>query len=99
NERHVEAPGDAFDHRLADPAFLALPDPQQRDHRRRLTAGRIFRNLIGHELLVLRIEREGRGLNLFRCETAQTHRSTSPKTMSSEPMMAEKSASMWPLPM
>src|SRR4051812_17772466 len=35
----------------------------------------------------------------YRCQqkdTGRVHRSTSPNTMSSEPMMAETSASMWP---
>src|SRR5690242_19321777 len=50
-----------------------------------------------HGRLVLR---EGRRCHEGCCEShsnEQFHRSTSPKTMSSEPRMADTSASMWPL--
>src|SRR5690349_24950946 len=73
-----------------------LRAPQQRNHRGGLPAFRILCDLrlrpcqiLGREGEVLRLDR---GLG----ETADTHRSTSPNTMSSEPRMAETSASMWP---
>ncbi len=92
---HGEHRGDVFDHRLGDPAILFLPAPQKRDHRAGLTAGGIFRHFLFGPRLVLRREREARGL-MF-CETADAQRSISPKTMSSEPITAGTSASRWPL--
>ncbi len=97
DERHVEAPADGLDHRMGDPAFLLLADPQRRDNRRSLAARRIFRDLLFDAREVFEIELEGGWLKLRRGETAQAHRSTSPNTMSSEPRTAETSASMWPL--
>src|SRR5690606_8988735 len=91
---HAQQLGDSADSRLGDPAFLLLHKPQHRDHSR--LAAR-FRILLDPPLsLFHRLFRElERGRLLFG-QTTNAHRSTSPNTMSSEPRMAETSASMWP---
>ena len=37
---------DILDHRMRDPAFLFLTDPEERDHRAGLAARRIFRDFL-----------------------------------------------------
>ena len=74
-----------------------------------LTAGKItalleqfslpsFYCAVAADTLVVAGKGEAGGLEGIFCEAADGHqRSTSPKTMSREPRMAETSASMWPL--
>src|SRR3954463_1934963 len=84
------------------PPFLPPPPPQQRNDGRLLTAGRIFRDLLLRPGGILRREGEllrllvGRRYAAIGHGLVFRHRSTSPNTMSSEPRMAETSASMWP---
>ena len=51
---HARARGDVLDHRLGHPAFLLLAAPQERNHRARLTARRIFRDLASRPTLCSR---------------------------------------------
>ena len=92
---HAEKLGYGLDRLLRQPAArLPLRAPQDRDHRGMLTSGRIFRDLRFRPFEIGR--REGKARRLFFGEPADAHRSISPKTMSSEPRIAETSASMWP---
>src|SRR5262249_40878009 len=96
---HVESTRGLLDHRLRNPALLLLANPQGGDDSARLPAGRIFRNLALETCRVQFGERKARRLVFWRSETTKAHRSTSPKTMSSEPRTADTSASMCPLHM
>src|SRR6185295_4191356 len=95
DERHIEHLSDIFHRRAGDPAAnLLLSAPQHRNDRRGLLALRIFGDcLLGPQNVV---GREGETLGLNGIETANAHRSTSPKTISREPRTALTSASMWP---
>src|ERR1051325_1980505 len=94
---HAEQVGDVLDRLLRGPAArLLLRAPEQRDHRRLLAAFRILGDLLFRPGEVGLGEGEFLRLQLSRRETSYAHRSTSPNTMSIEPMMAETSASMWP---
>src|SRR5262249_62192051 len=76
-------------------AGLLLCAPQQRDDRGMLPAFRIFGDLALGPIEIL--DREGEALGLERGIGEATHghqRSTSPNTMSSEPRIADMSASM-----
>src|SRR4051812_38389359 len=95
--RHVEEVGDVLDRLLRQPApRLLLRAPEQRDYCGLLAAGRIFRDLFLRPRAVLRREGKLLRLKVRLREAADAHRSTSPNTMSSEPRIAETSASMWP---
>ena len=75
---HVEQVGDGADRGFRNPALvLLLRPPQDRDHRRGLAAGRIFRDLRFRPREILVREREARGLQFLRCKTADGHRSVS----------------------
>ena len=92
---HAEQFGDRLDRLLRQPAArLLLRAPQQRDHGRLLPARRIFGDPRLRPLQILR--REGEARRLLLGETADAHRSTSPNTTSSEPRIADTSASMCP---
>src|SRR3984957_14779704 len=92
---HAEQFGGRLDRLLRQPtARLLLRPPQNRDDRGLLTARRIFRHPRLRPFEILR--REGEARRLLLGETAHAHRSTSPKTMSIEPKIAEISASMCP---
>ena len=90
---HAELRRDILDCRLRQPAvILLLRDPKQGDHSRRLASRRIFGELPPAARLILR--RECEAVRLYFGEAAHAHRSTSPKTISSEPRMALTSASI-----
>src|SRR5690606_40007452 len=91
---HAQQVADGAQRRLGHPAFLLLDQPQDRDHRRLATR---FRVLLDPPLsLFHRLLRKLERGRLLLGETTNAHRSTSPNTMSSEPRMADTSASMWP---
>ena len=94
--RHAEEIGDVLDRLLRQPAAgLLLRAPQQRDDRGGLPALRIFGDLALGPIEILGREGEALGLDRGIGEAADGHqRSTSPNTMSSEPRIAEMSASM-----
>src|SRR5579872_3646415 len=106
---HAENVGDALDGRLRQPIIvLFLSAPKQRDHRRVLPPRRIFGDLLVGPSPVFGRELETR--RLFLSQSSNRHalslyatgappprnvyRSTSPKTMSSDPKIADTSASM-----
>ncbi len=103
---HFEHRGNRLDRRPGEPVTaLLLCAPQQREDRRRLPAGWIFRELLLRPRLILRRELEA--CRLFVGETADghrsegphrrvdlDHRSTSPNTISIDPRMALTSASI-----
>src|SRR3984885_8257428 len=92
---HAKKLGRRFDGLLRQPAAaLLLRAPQNRDYGGSLTPGRIFGDARLGPLQILR--REGEARRLLFGEAADGHRSTSPNTTSSEPRIAEMSASMWP---
>src|SRR5262249_1355569 len=97
DRRHFEDLGDMIHCRSRQPsAVLFLRDPQQRQDRARLTARRGFPDMGLGALDIF-----PGGFKLFwrvGWETLcpRAHRSTSPNTMSIEPMIATTSASMWP---
>jgi hypothetical protein len=71
DDRHLQHPGDQLDGRLADPAFLLLGQPQQRDGGRLLAGGRV---LAEPEIDVLhRLFREGEAVGLVFGEAADGH--------------------------
>src|SRR3546814_6866936 len=89
---------DLFDRRQRNPVVvLALRQVEQRQHGAGLAAGRILRENLGDPALALRRPGEGRRLQSGLGDNLAAHRSISPNTMSSEPMIATVSASMWPL--
>src|SRR5262249_33807319 len=95
NLRHAEEVSDVLDRLLRKPAGLLLRTPEQRDDRRTLPAIRIFGDLALGPIEILDREGEALGLNCGFGEATHGHqRSTSPKTMSSEPRIADMSASM-----
>src|SRR5690349_14563521 len=95
--RHVEELRDMIHRGARQPVFvLALGEVEEREHRAGLTARRILRDDPLCRLEVLRRELEMRGLCDRSSVVMVAHRSISPKTMSSEPMIATTSASMWP---
>ena len=76
-------------------ASLLLRAPQKRNDGGGLLAFRIFRDLALGPIEVLDCEGETFGLNCGIGEATHCHqRSTSPNTISSEPSIAEMSASM-----
>src|SRR5690606_4537454 len=93
--RHSQHVGHIFDGRFREPALLLLRTPEKRDERRGLAALGILGDL------PLRPGEVGGGefepVRLYRRETTQHQRSTSPKTISMVPMIAATSASKWPL--
>src|SRR6185437_4741159 len=94
---HAQHRGDGLDGGPGDPALLLLRAPQDGDHGRLLPAGRVARDDLFRPRLIFGRESEAGGLNGLIGETANRHqRSTSPKTISSEPRIADTSASMWP---
>ena len=97
--RHAEKGRDVLDRLLRQPAAgLLLRAPQDRKDRGRLPAFRIFGDLVLGPIEVLGREGEALGLQRGLGEAANGHqRSTSPNTMSSEPRIADTSASMYPL--
>src|SRR5262245_25419579 len=94
--RHAKQVRDVLDRLLRQPAAgLLLRAPQQWNNRGDLPALRILVDLLLGPIEILRREGEASGLQLGRGETTNGHyRSTSPNTMSSEPRMADTSASM-----
>ena len=93
---HAEEIGDVLDRLLRQPATrLLLRAPQQRNDRGGLSAFRILVDLALGPIEILHREVEALGLKLGRGEATDGHqRSTSPNTMSSEPRIADTSASM-----
>src|SRR6185437_5424574 len=78
---------------------LALRQVEQRQHRARLPARRVFGDMrLGLGEIVRREDEALRLLDRRRVGRA-AHRSMLPNTMSIEPMMATISASICPLPM
>ncbi len=95
DKAHLEQLGHVFDRRPRNPsADLLLRPPEDGDHRGRLAAHGVIRDDRLSPFEVLR--GEGEAFRLDIVETAHAHRSTSPKTISIEPRMAETSASIWP---
>src|SRR5260221_14604127 len=80
-------------------AALALREVEQRQHRARLAAGRIFGDMRLGLGEILRRVGKARGLRDRGAVGVCAHRSILPKTMSIEPMMATTSASKWPFDM
>src|SRR5215469_6208131 len=92
---HAEHVGDKLDGLLRQPAArLLLRAPQKRNHRRLLSARRIFGDPRLRPLQIFR--RESKTRRLLFGKAADAHRSTSPNTTSSEPRIADMSASMCP---
>src|ERR1700722_9999349 len=74
NVGHLKQIGDRADRSFRTPAvMLLLHPPQDRDHRRRLTAWRMFGDLLFRPGEVFRREREVRGLQFLWCEAADGH--------------------------
>src|SRR5512136_305677 len=95
--RHAEKVGDMTNRRFRQPAaMLLLRAPQQRDNRRLLPPFRIFGNFLLRPGKVILAEGKLLRLDFRRRQAANTHRSTSPNTISIDPRIAETSASMWP---
>src|SRR5207253_5968439 len=96
--RHAEEVSRVLDRLLRKPAAgLLLRAPEQRDDGRTLPAFRIFGDLALGPIEVFDREGEALGLDCGIGEATHGHqRSTSPNTMSSEPRIAEMSASMYP---
>src|SRR5690606_8715829 len=97
DQRHFEHACNVFNGGFRDPAFLLLRAHEQRNDSRLLTAFGEFCNRLVRPGLIFRVERESGWLDGIICETANGHqRSTSPNTISSEPRIADTSASIWP---
>ena len=95
--RHAQPPGDMFDRGLGHPAaMLALRQIEQGQHRARLPAFRIAGDRLCRRPAVLAIEGKAVRLVDRRAGRRPAHRSTSPNTISMEPITAQTSASMWP---
>src|SRR5690242_294251 len=95
--RHAEEIRDVTDRCLRQPAaMLLLRPPQERNDRRLLPPWRKLRGFLLRPGKVVLAEGKVLRLHFRRREAADTHRSTSPNTMSIEPRMADTSASMWP---
>ena len=92
---HFQPFRDGAQGRFGHPALLLLHNPQQGNDSRSLACFRIFPKPERNFRLTLRVE--GEAVWLMFGETAYAHRSISPKTTSSDPMIAETSASIWPL--
>src|SRR5207302_3284975 len=69
---------------------------EQRQDGARLAAGRIFGDVCPRPFEIFGGECEAGGLLERAGSVARVHRSISPKTMSIEPMIATRSASIWP---
>src|SRR5262249_48210489 len=95
--RHAKEFRDMPDRGFRQPtAGLLLCAPEHRNDRRLLAAFRVLRELFLGPGEVGLAEGKALRLHFGRREAADTHRSTSPNTMSIEPRMAETSASMCP---
>src|SRR5918911_1345483 len=93
----TEQAGPIVHRRPGQPAvMLLLRQMQQRQHRALLPAGRVFGDMPLRPFEVLRSELETVGLDEIWLGCGAVHRSISPKTMSIEPMIATRSASIWP---
>src|SRR5262249_2561556 len=95
--RHAEEVADMADRRFRQPAaMLFLCAPEQRNDRRLLAAFRIFGDFLFRPGEIRLVKGEILRLHFRGCKATNTHRSTSPNTISIEPRMADTSASMWP---
>src|SRR5690606_1599085 len=97
NIGHAEHVRDRFDRSPADPAILILCPHHQRYDSRLLPAGRVQPDLPFRPFGVLSTKFERCRLNRLASQATRNHqRSTAPNAISSEPRIAETSASIWP---